>query len=393
MAPSGCFAIRPALLRRAAVTGVIAVVILAAGAAAATGGDPTHNAQIERLRDELERQREEQDSQRVQLQSVERRIVALKQSLREAHARGRDLATQQARLQERRLALESSLSTQRATVAALIRAAHALSRDGYLQILLSQGDPARVGRALSYSRYLANARAERLRALGQTATELAALDAELESARTELEALQQRLEGENTDLERARAERTRVLAGLRDRIRDKHRELERLRADQDRLGRFAEGLQAGLAQGASAPPPEPSPETGLEGVGQALALPVAARVRARYGQPKLGEELRWNGLLLAAAEGEPVHAVYRGRVVYSDWFRGFGLLLIVDHGGGYMSLYGHNGLLLKQPGEWVETGEPIAQVGTTGGLGEPGLYFEIRHQGEPRDPLIWCRLD
>ncbi len=368
--------------------------MLTAGAPAATGdGDPARNAQIERLRDELERQREEQDSQRLQLQDVERRMVALKQGLREAQERGRGLATRGARLQQRRLALEGSLSTQRATVAALIRAAHALGRDGYLKILLSQGDPARVGRALSYARYLANARAERLQALAQTATELATLDAELESARTELAALQQRLEGENAELERARAERTRVLAGLADRIRDKRRELERLRADQDRLGRFAEGLQDAAAQGAPATPATPSPETGLEGVGQALALPVAARVRARYGQPKLGEELRWNGLLLAAAEGEPVRAVYRGRVVYSDWFRGFGLLLIVDHGGDYMSLYGHNGLLLKQPGDWVETGEPIAQVGTTGGLGEPGLYFEIRHQGEPRDPLIWCRLD
>ncbi len=376
------------------MTGIIAVVMLYAGAAAATGDvDPARNAEIQRLRNELERQGEEQDSRRLQLQDVERRLVTLRQSLREAQRRGRALASQGARLQQRRLVLEGSLSTQRAAVAALIRAAHGLGRDGYLKILLSQGDPARVGRALSYARYLANARAERLQALAQTATELATLDAELESARTELAALERRLEGENAELERAHAERARVLAGLGERIRDKRRELERLRADQDRLGRFAEGLQGAAAQGASATPATPSPEAGLQGIGQTLALPVAARVRARYGQPKLGEELRWNGLLLAAAEGEPVRAVYRGRVVYGDWFRGFGLLLIVDHGGDYMSLYGHNGLLLKHPGDWVETGEPIAQVGTTGGLGEPGLYFEIRHQGEPRDPLIWCRLD
>jgi septal ring factor EnvC (AmiA/AmiB activator) len=100
--------------------------------------------------------------------------------------------------------------------------------------------------------------------------------------------------------------------------------------------------------------------------------------------------MRWRGVFLAAREGEPVKAVARGRVAYADALRGFGLLLILDHGDGYMTLYGHNQGLFKEVGDWVEAGEPVAQVGNTGDAPRPGLYFEIRHHGEPHDPLRWC---
>lgn len=120
-------------------------------------------------------------------------------------------------------------------------------------------------------------------------------------------------------------------------------------------------------------------------------MPLRAKVRSAFGDVKTGSGMRWEGLLLAAAEGEPVHAIFDGRVVYADWLRGFGLLLILDHGDGYMSLYSHNSSLNKQLGDWVASGETIAFVGTTGGLSKPGLYFEVRYNGEPTNPLAWCR--
>jgi septal ring factor EnvC (AmiA/AmiB activator) len=120
-----------------------------------------------------------------------------------------------------------------------------------------------------------------------------------------------------------------------------------------------------------------------------LAWPVQGRVAGDYGQPRGGGPVKWSGVLLEASAGAPVRAVYHGRVAFADWLPGLGLLLIVDHGGGYMSLYGHNEALLKEPGDWVEPGETIAQVGDTGGQSRPALYFEIRQNGEPINPRPW----
>ena len=120
-----------------------------------------------------------------------------------------------------------------------------------------------------------------------------------------------------------------------------------------------------------------------------LAWPVQGRVTGSFGQVLGAGPVRWNGVLLEAAAGTPVRAVHRGRIAFADWLQGLGLLIIVDHGGGYMSLYGHNEALLKESGDWVEPGEPIAQVGDTGGQARSGLYFEIRQNGEPVDPNRW----
>jgi septal ring factor EnvC (AmiA/AmiB activator) len=114
-------------------------------------------------------------------------------------------------------------------------------------------------------------------------------------------------------------------------------------------------------------------------------------VLARYGTQKNIGNLKWRGLFIAGREGQQVISVFHGRVVYADWLRGFGLLLILEHGDGYMTLYGHNQSLHKAVGDWVKAGEVIASLGNTGDAAQPGLYFEIRHNGEPRDPLIWCR--
>jgi septal ring factor EnvC (AmiA/AmiB activator) len=128
------------------------------------------------------------------------------------------------------------------------------------------------------------------------------------------------------------------------------------------------------------------PFAGLKGK---LAWPVQGRLAGDYGQPRGTGPVKWNGVLLEAAAGVPVRAVYHGRVAFADWLQGLGLLVIVDHGAGYMSLYGHNEALLKESGDWVEPGEPIAQVGDTGGQTRPGLYFEIRYNGEPVNPHPW----
>ena len=121
-----------------------------------------------------------------------------------------------------------------------------------------------------------------------------------------------------------------------------------------------------------------------------LAWPVPGRLVNDYGQPRAGS-LRWNGVLVGAESGTSVRSLYYGRVVFADWLAGMGLLLVIEHGEGYMSLYGHNEALLKEAGDWVEPGERVALVGDSGGQGTPGLYFEIRRAGEPQNPHRWIK--
>jgi len=166
-------------------------------------------------------------------------------------------------------------------------------------------------------------------------------------------------------------------------IRDGNAAVTKLRTEEQRLADLVKRLSEAMAGF-----PVDTDEPFAKSKGK-LAWPVQGRVAGDYGQPRGAGPVKWNGVLLEAAAGTPVRAIHRGRVAFADWLQGLGLLVIVDHGGGYMSLYGHNGALLKESGDWVEPGEPIAQVGDTGGQARPGLYFEIRSNGEPVNPNGW----
>ena len=191
-----------------------------------------------------------------------------------------------------------------------------------------------------------------------------------------------------TELEGNRARRAQLLASLDRRVSTQSRELERLREDETRLTRLVQEIKTAYAE-----LPLPSDVKGAFGTLKGkLALPAKGRLAARFGEPKSVGNLKWRGVLVDAADGSAVRAVARGRVAYADWLRGFGLLLILEHGDGYMTLYGHNQSLQKQAGEWLEAGEVIARVGNTGDAPQAGLYFEVRQNGEPRDPLLWCRV-
>jgi septal ring factor EnvC (AmiA/AmiB activator) len=176
-----------------------------------------------------------------------------------------------------------------------------------------------------------------------------------------------------------------LLAALEREIGAKDRRLKALVEDEARLQRVLATLRRALAdlpRGFDAEKPFPTQRGHLP-------WPASGSVKAAFGARRGVGELKWNGILIAAPEGRAVHAVHRGRVAFADWLRGFGLLMIVDHGDGYMSLYGHNQHLLKEVGEWVEAGEAVASVGASGGRAESGLYFEIRHDGRPVDPVRW----
>ena len=207
--------------------------------------------------------------------------------------------------------------------------------------------------------------------------------AETTRVEAELAALEAAQAREVASLEKSRDERRAAVAKVDEEIRDGTAAVAKLRGEEQRLAELVLRLSEVMA---GFPVDTDEPFASAKGK---LAWPVQGRIAGNFGQSRGAGPVKWNGVLLEAAAGTPVRAVYHGRVAFADWLPGLGLLVIVDHGGGYMSLYGHNEALLKESGDWVEPGEPIAQVGDTGGQARAGLYFEIRLNGEPVDPNPW----
>jgi septal ring factor EnvC (AmiA/AmiB activator) len=238
---------------------------------------------------------------------------------------------------------------------------------------------------LVYFDYFNRARSERIGAVSAEVAELASLDAEKERAAAELASLEATEAAELASLEHARDERRALVAKLDLGIATSNAAIAKARADEKRLADLVAELTQLMA---GFPVDGEQPFGRLKGK---LAWPVPGRLAGEYGQPREGGPVKWTGVLLEASQGTPVRAIYRGRVAFADWLPGLGLLIILDHGEGYMSLYGHNEALLKEPGDWVSPGEAIAQVGDTGGQARPALYFEIRAKGEPVNPHDWIK--
>lgn len=289
-------------------------------------------------------------------------------------------------LQRRAQQQANALSVHRAALAEQARATFMLGQQEYLKVLLNQQDPARVARTLTYYRYFNAARLSRIETIREKLTELSALEREIGAQTQALDRLRAEQTQQKDALETEQSRRRSLLASLDREVSDRSRTINRLKEDESRL----ENLLRQLEQ-VSPPLPSDVPKNGhfAEQRGR-LPLPTVGRIRASFGEPKAVGQLKWRGILVNASEGSDVRAVFRGRVAYADWLRGFGLLLILDHGGGYMTLYGHNQGLYKEVGEWAESGEIIAAVGATGDVASPGVYFEVRHNGKPRDPLQWC---
>ena len=379
-------------LRRPALWLAVLVLAYSGAVAAASQNEEQLRAlrtRIEALQADLNETRGERDEARAQLRESERRIGSQFKSLRDTEARQRTESARLAALQQARTRSRAELGTHRQELEQAVRAANVLGKQDYLKLLLSQDDPARMSRTLTYYRYLTEAHAARIEGIETALSRLDILEKQITERVQELAVLRARQLEQRNALEATRAEHRNLLAQLNERVRDRSQEVERLKHDEDRMTRLVRELRTALTR---VPAPEPTVGKASVDKGGRWRLPVQGRLIARFGSPKEIGDLRWRGIFLAAPEGQEVKAVTRGRVAYADWLRGFGLLVVLDHGGGLMSLYGHNQSLYKGVGDRVEAGEAIAASGNTGGPPQPGLYFEIREHGEPRNPLDWCRL-
>jgi septal ring factor EnvC (AmiA/AmiB activator) len=379
--------------RRRRTPAAISAVVLGALLATAVNGDDRETqlarvrARLQSLQAELNTTRHQRDAVREEIGGIERRIAAAQTELRTTEKRLKTEEQALRALRAQQAEQQRQLETQREGLARQVRAQYASGRQEQLKLLLSQDDPSAAARVLVYYRYLHTARAERIAAIQHGLRALQDTERRLDERQQALQSLRATQQRGKTELEAHNARRGVLLASLDRRVRTQSRELDQLREDEARLTRLLQEITSAYAE-----LPLPRDLKGAFGTLKGkLALPAKGRISARFGEAKAVGNLKWRGLLLAAEEGLPVRAVSRGRVAYADWLRGFGLLLILEHGDGYMTLYGHNQSLQKQAGEWVEAGDIIARVGSTGDAPQSGLYFEIRHNGEPRDPLLWCR--
>ncbi|MEH6471375.1 MAG: peptidoglycan DD-metalloendopeptidase family protein [Halopseudomonas sp.] len=334
------------------------------------------------------------------LRSTKGERTKLTQALRQAEKAGGNLSRQVAAnkrkigqqskkidaLQVERQQLNQRRDAQLDALADEIAAAYRTGRQDQLRLLLNQQQPEQVARMLRYHQYFSEARSAVVTEVEQTLSRLDQVELELQQSRKQLKTEQRQLQTRSQSLKQSRQQRQQALAAIKQQASSQSQSLQRLKTDQQRLKRVLEELQQTLALNE------------LKVTTQAFAKlkgklhwpTPATRVAQSFGG-RNSQGVRRDGMLIRARMGDSVKAVHNGRVVFSDWMRGYGMLLILDHGDGYMSLYGHNQSLLKQVGDWVAASEQVATAGDSGGQSQTGLYFAIRYKGEPINPKAWLK--
>ncbi len=287
------------------------------------------------------------------------------------------------KLNARRAERQAEFAEQKRLLHSQIVSAFLTSKNDYVKLLLNQQDPAQLGRVLVYHDYFNQARKQRLHALRTTLREIGEFEVAIGSETGELETLRNGQENRLKELERTAQARKTILAELKQQLQAQGNELQQLRMDEQHLNDLIKQLQRAVA----AAPVEEAGARPFQQLKGKLSWPVPGKLLQRFGTPRNGGYLKWNGVVLKAAPGTQVRAIAHGTVIFSDWFRNMGMLIIIDHGSGFMTLYGHNQAVFKAAGDTVGSGDVIASVGDIGS----GLYFEVRRQGKPLDPHAWCK--
>ena len=386
--------------------GLCLLLLLAAPAVdAAAPGAGAKEKELRELRSRIEAlQKQLADSEETKseaadaLRESERAISEANRTLRELTAQSREINRELTEISAESQRGEAALAAQQKLLAQLLYQHYLGGQAEPLKILLNREDPNAIARRLHYFGYISRARASLITELRANIARLRELVQQAQIKATELAAVTAEGKAQHARLEREKRARSKVLTRVSRDVQRQRREIGTLKRDETRLARLVASL-AKLMRSQPSPRlrnervPQPSSAESLfpELKGK-LRLPVRGELANRFGSPRADGGLVWKGLFIAARPGEEVRAVADGRVVFADWLRGFGNLLIVDHGDAYMSLYGNNESLYKRVGDSIRGGEPVAAVGASGGNTDSGLYFELRHQGRPLDPLDWVDI-
>jgi len=378
---------------------------------------------VAELKKLLEKLQQEKSGVQQQLKKTETEMGDLEGQVKELQRELKGSEQEIQRLDQEKKKLQGARTEQQRLIGIQARAAYQSGRQEYVKLLLNQQNPEKFSRTLTYYDYLSQARLEQLAAFNETLRQLANVEQEITSHQAQLQAQKAGLDERHARLAEARKERQQALAKLNRDFATRDQRLKARQQEQAELGRVLKTIEETLARQAreaeearkralaaqqaeqarpgSQQPSQPSGPLVTSGAVYGgpfasargkLPWPVDGRLVARYGTPRGGDaRTKWDGVLIGAPAGSQVRAVHGGRVVFADWLRGAGLLVILDHGNGYLSLYGHNQNLLKSAGDVVKAGDPIATVGSSGGQETSALYFAIRQNGRPSDPAQWCR--
>lgn len=331
---------------------------------------------LQSVRDRLERE----------LAEIERRQGQISRTLfnleAEVNARNERIAA----FKQKRDSLLTAVRRQQRILAGQLRSAYVIGRKDWLKLLLNQEEPSRLARVLAYYGYLNQARSTLIQRWEDDRAVLRGTEAELSSESARQTQSRKQLNQERAALQESIRSRRQLLASWDVELKSQDARLAQLKEDEQRLKALIQSVAMATAD-ITASVASPNPRIPLEPARKGRC-PPSGKILARFGDPRMSG--RWDGMLIGGKEGVPVRAVAAGRVAFADWLRGYGLLMIVDHGGGVMSLYAFNQTLYKNKGDGVSPDEVIGAVGVSGGREQPGLYFGIREQGQPVDPLTWC---
>jgi len=389
------------LILRAALVASIALFALAPIAHAEDdAADAQHATQEKETRQKLdairaelkalaEQQRATQGERGDAARSLREKETEVAAVAKDVHALDEKIGDQEKQLDAlnaERAKLETALKSQREALAALLRSAYALGRNEELKLLLQQDDVAAIARVLAYHRYFQRARIGRIDQLSVDLQQLATVQESIKQKTAELATTRDARSAEGAKLETERSERAALLDTLDTKLKEQGARVAALGKDEKSLTEILERLRDVFAD----IPKQLSGAEPFASMRGRLAWPVAGKIATAFGAADESGR-RSSGLLVTAAVGTPVRAVSHGRVAFADWLRGYGLMIIVDHGDGYLSLYGCNETLLKDVGDWVNAGETIATSGASGGQKTAGVYFELRAKGQAVDPRGWLR--
>ena len=339
------------------------------------------------LRSKLEEKQAEKTKAAEALKEIEIRIgeraYILKRIKRHLRKQNRELRA----LQDKQRKTREKLGQYRDILEEQIKSAYMIGRQEYLKLLLNQQNPSEVGRTLAYYDYFHQARTHQIKDAQKLIEELNQITAEVRDKAEELEKAKRQQVKEKKKLEDDLIDRAVVLKQLENDIAEKGKKLKKMVADEQTLQQLLNEITRIMP---SMLTENEKRETFARRKGR-LSWPVKGKIKRLFGKSRKAANLKWNGVLIPVAEGVEVKAISHGRVAYADWLRGYGMLLIIDHGDGYMTLYGHNQALYKETGDWVDEGDVIATVGKSGGQSDSGLYFEVRVNGKPSNPVKWCK--
>lgn len=367
---------------------LLSLVLLFSASSMANSTD--NNAKLKQVQQRIKKQREalnQQLSQKSSLEdafkAAELNVAEIALKLTQTQNSLSELNNKIAKLKQEQNKLLKQKRQHQTLLATMVKNAYLSGKHDYTKLLLNQNDPAQLERLIAYYQSVNDARVNQLEDIQRVLRRLTEIDQELQAKQIDLLALKKHQNNEKQQLAASQKQRKNALKKLNRNIKSDQQKLKQLQADQLRLSNAIVQAQTDVTI-------DPSKLAGLYKLKRKLVWPTTGKLKHKFGQRRNGA-LKWKGVMIDAPLGNRVNSVAEGIVLYADWLRGFGWVTVIDHGKGYMSLYGHNQALLKDAGDYVEPNEPIALVGQSGGQANSGLYFEIRYKGKTVNPARWCR--